>query len=606
MERLKDRSKILPTAPGVYLFADKAGKVIYVGKAANLRSRVSSYFAAADSLIDKVRRMISRATDLNFIITDSEQEAIFLECNLIKKYHPRYNVSLKDDKSFPYLKISLNEDYPRIYITRRLEQDGSRYFGPYANAKSVRKTMDLIKKLFPYRSCRKKITGNDKRPCLEYHINRCVGPCIGEVSIEEYREVVRQVLLFFEGKQDKIVNQLKLKMGQSSKNLEFERAAAVRDQLQGIEGVMERQKVMSAKAIDEDAIAFSREGDEACVQVFFIRSGKLIGNEHFILGGTTDEDSGQIMASFIKQYYNSASYVPPQILLQYEADDCVAVSHWLQSRRGARVRLFVPQRGQNKQLVDLVAQNATQLLEQRKIRKLSDTGKTAEALLDLQEMLALPKIPKRIECYDISNIQGSNAVGSMVVFFEGKPKKSDYRRFNVKMVSGVDDYAMMREVLHRRFKRADKSVDDDNSWAVMPDLLLIDGGKGHLGVALDVLKESGVDSISAASIAKENEEIFLPERDDPITLPNSSQALYLLQRIRDEAHRFAVTYHRKVRQKSAVASILDDVPGVGSKRKKALIRHFGSVSKMRDASLEELAAVDGMNKAVAQRLKENI
>jgi excinuclease ABC subunit C len=394
-------------------------------------------------------------------------------------------------------------------------------------------------------------------------------------------------------------------MEQSSKDLEFERAAAIRDQLQGIEGVMERQKVISVKAVDEDVIAFARDGDEACAQVFFVRSGKLIGNEHFILGGTSDEDSGQIMASFIKQYYNSASYVPPQLQLQYDVDD-FALSEWLQSRRGAKVRMLVPQRGEKKKLVDLVAQNAAQLLEQRKIRKLSDAGKTAEALLELQQKLVLPKVPKRIECYDISNIQGANAVGSMVVFYEGKPKKSDYRRFSIKRVSDVDDYAMMREVLKRRFARAVRLPENENGWAVMPDLLLIDGGKGHLGVALDVLKESGVDSISAASIAKENEEVFLPGRVDPIVLPASSQALYLLQRIRDEAHRFAITYHRKARQKSAVASVLDDVPGIGPRRKKALIRHFGSVSKIRDASVDELADVAGMNKALAQRLKESI
>jgi excinuclease ABC subunit C len=605
MERLKDRPKTLPTTPGVYLFLDKAGKVIYVGKAANLRSRVSSYFAPADTLIPKVARMISKAVDLDFIVTDSEQEAIFLECNLIKKHHPRYNVSLKDDKSFPYLKVSLGEDYPRIYITRRLQQDGSRYFGPYANAKSVRNTMDLIKKLFPYRSCRKKITGNDKRPCLEYHINRCVGPCIGVVDRREYREVVNQVLLFLEGKQDRIAKQLKVKMEQLSKNLEYERAAAIRDQLQGIEAVMERQKVMSANAVDEDAIAFVRDGDEACVQVFFVRSGKLIGNEHFILGGTSDEDSGQIMASFIKQYYNSASYVPPQLQLQYDVDD-VVLAEWLDARRGAKVKMLVPRRGEKKKLVDLVAQNAAQLLQQRKIRKLADAGKTAEALLELQQALELPDVPKRIECYDISNIQGTNAVGSMVVFYEGKPKKSDYRRFSIKRVSEVDDYAMMKEVLRRRFARASTSSDEGNSWAVMPDLLLIDGGKGHLGVAIDVLKESGIDSIAVASIAKENEEVFQPGRDGPIVLPASSQALFMLQRIRDEAHRFAITYHRKARQKSAVASVLDDVPGIGPKKKKALMRHFGSVAKMRDASVEELSQVEGMNKALAQVLKESI
>jgi len=605
MERLKDRPKTLPASPGVYLFKDKAGKVIYVGKAANLRSRTSSYFAPVDTLIPKVARMMLKAADLDFIVTDSEQEAIFLECNLIKKYHPRYNVSLKDDKSFPYLEVSLSEDYPRIYITRRLEQDGSRYFGPYANAKSVRNTMDLIKKLFSYRSCRKKITGNDKRPCLEYHINRCVGPCIGEVSSEEYREVVNQVLLFLEGKQDTIAKQLKAKMEQSSQNLEYERAAAIRDQLMGIENVMQRQKVMSAKAVDEDAIAFARDGDEACVQVFFVRSGKLIGNEHFILGGTSDEDSGQIMASFIKQYYNSASYVPPQLQLQYDVND-VALAKWLEAKRGAKVRMLVPQRGEKKKLVDLVAQNAAQLLQQRKIRKLADAGKTAEALAELQQALDLPDVPRRIECYDISNIQGSNAVGSMVVFYEGKPKKSDYRRFSIKRVMEVDDYAMMREVLQRRFARASSSSGEGNSWAVMPDLLLIDGGKGHLGVALDVLKEAGINSIAVASIAKENEEVFLPGRDNPIALSSSSQALFMLQRIRDEAHRFAITYHRRTRQKKAVASVLDDVPGIGPKKKKALMRHFGSVARIRDASIGEISQVSGMNRNLAQVLKESI
>ncbi|MBT3362465.1 MAG: excinuclease ABC subunit UvrC [Chloroflexi bacterium] len=606
MHRLKGRLKTLPVLPGVYLFKDKSDKVVYVGKALNLRSRVSSYFAATETLIPKVRRLMAVAADLEIVVTDSELEAVFLECNLIKKFQPYYNVRLKDDKSYPYLKVSLNEDWPRVYVTRRLERDGSMYFGPYASGMSVRITMNLVKKLFPYRTCRKKITGTDSRPCLEYHINRCVAPCIGAVSRQEYDEVIRQVILFLEGRQDRIVAQLKRKMEQASESQDYEKAAVIRDQLQAIEKVVERQKVVSVKAVDEDVIGYARQDDEACVQVFFVRRGKLIGNEHFILGGTRDEDPALIMSSFIKQFYGSASSIPPHILVAHQADDSEAVAEWLTAKRGAKVNILEPQRGAKKYLVDMATQNATQLLRQRKVRKLSEAGKTAEALLELQQKLSLPKLPNRIECYDISNIQGTSAVGSMVVFIDGKPKSSEYRRFSVKMVDGVDDYAMMREVLLRRFVRAASSPEEGSSWAVMPDLLLIDGGKGHLGVAIDVLKTRGIDTVAPASIAKENEEVFLPTQDDPVTLPATSQALYLLQRIRDEAHRFAVTYHRKVRAKSAVKSVLDEVQGIGPKKKKALMRHFGSVAKMRDASIEELSKVDGVTVALAQQLKESI
>ena len=599
----KEQLKALPTKPGVYLFKDEAGKALYVGKAASLRQRVRSYFGAPHTLDSKLHNMMSIVQDLDFIVTDSEQEALILENNLIKKHRPRFNVRLRDDKSYPYIKVALIEDWPRVFLTRRFDDDGGRYFGPYASAGSVRRTLDLLKKLFRYCSPRWVITGRKPRPCFDYSIRRCVGACSSEITKEEYREIIDQVILFLEGKQDKVVRDLRRKMEQAAEALEFEKAASLRDQIQAVESVTEGQKIISAGGGDEDVIAFARERNDACVQIFFVRSGKLIGRENFILQGAQDEEPGHIMASFLQQFYGSAPYVPPQILLQTEPEDMPVINTWLDGLRGGKVSLIAPQRGQKKKLVNMVAENAEQALAQLKAKWLADTGKTAAALKELQERLKLPKLPNRMECYDISNIRGTSAAGSMVVFENGRPKPSAYRRFKIKTVGGIDDYAMMQEVLRRRFKRV--KTQDASSWAVIPDLVLIDGGRGHLTSAQEVMRELEVDSVPLAAIAKEYEEIFLPSAAQSLILPRDSQALYLLQRIRDEAHRFALSYHLHVRKKAALKSEWS-VPGIGPKRKRALVKKFGSVRGIKEASTEELMEVPGMTRRLAERVKEGL
>jgi excinuclease ABC subunit C len=601
-KRLEQQLKALPAKPGAYLLKDEEDNVLYVGKAASLYHRVGSYFGSPYNLSPKLQRMVARVTDFDFFVTDSEQEAILLECNLIKKYRPRYNVRLKDDKSYPYLKISLAEDWPRVYFTRRIEKDGARYFGPFASAASVRQTLALLKRLFPFRSCKGPITSHESRPCLEYHINRCLGPCIGAVSKEEYQRVINQVILFLEGKQELIVPELRSRMAEAAENLDFEKAALIRDQVHAVERVIERQKIASAEG-EMDAIAFAQAREQAYVLVFSIRNGKLLGREYFILTGTQDEPPAQIMTSFVQQFYNSASYIPKQILLQHPLEGMPLMAKWLKSKKGAKVELRVPRRGVKKGLVDMVAENARQGLEQLRIKLLAEPEALAAALEELQKELSLPRLPQRVECYDISDIQGTSAVGSMVVFERGQPKKSHYRRFRIRSVAGANDYAMIQEVLRRRFKKG-TGEPREGAWAITPDLVLIDGGKGHLSAALEVIKEAGVDSISCASIAKENEAIFLPQVDEPIMLPRHSPALYFLQRVRDEAHRFALGYHRKVRQRESFASPLDTIPGVGAKRKRALLKRFGSLRGVRQATLEELASVSGMTRSVAKRVKE--
>jgi excinuclease ABC subunit C len=575
---LKEQLKTLPTKPGVYMLENESGKVLYVGKAASLRNRVRSYFGATHAHDSKLHQMMSVVQRLDFIVTDSEQEALILENNLIKKHRPRYNVRLRDDKSYPYIKVALNEEWPRVFLTRRFDDDGGRYFGPYASAGSVRMTLDLLKKLFRYCSPKWVITGKKPRPCFDYSIRRCVGACSSQIAKDDYREIIDQVILFLEGKQDTVIRDLRSKMERAAEALEFEKAALLRDQVEAVESVTEGQKIISAGGGDEDVIAFARERNDACVQIFFVRSGKLIGRENFIMEGTQDEVPGHVMASFIQQFYGSAAYVPPRILLQTEPEDMEVIRSWLESVRDGKIDLKVPQRGQKKKLVDMVAENAKQALAQLKAKGLADTGKTALALKELQERLHLPRLPNRVECYDISNIRGTSAVGSMVVFENGRPKPSYYRRFKIKTVEGIDDYAMMQEVLKRRFKRV--KVEDASSWAVMPDLVLIDGGRGHLTSVQEVMQELEVDSIPLAAIAKENEEIFLPDAVEPLVLPRDSQALYLLQRIRDEAHRFALSYHLHVRKKAALKSEWS-VPGIGPKRKRALLKKFGSAGRNR-------------------------
>ena len=513
---------------------------------------------------------------------------------------------LKDDKTYPYLKITTNDYWPRVYITRRVEKDGNRYFGPFASAGSVRKSLDLLKKLFPFRSCKKEITGTDRRPCLEYDIHRCAGPCIGAISKEDYRDIIKQVIMFLEGKQEIIVKELERTMQRASERLEFERAAVLRDQIVAVEMVTERQKISSAARGDQDVIALAQNKDHAYVEVFFIRHGKLIERDHFILQGTRDEEPSQIMRSFLNQFYDSATYIPPSILLQYHPEDHTIIKSRLESKRGGKVALTVPQRGEKKRLTDMVAENARQGLEQLMVRWLADPETTAAALEELRRELHLPQTPKRVECYDISDIRGTSAVGSMVVFQDGQPTPSHYRRFRIKTVEGTDDYAMIQEVLRRRFKRTsiEEERKGENAWTTVPDLVLIDGGRGHLTSALNAMKDVGVEFVSVAALAKEREELFRPNVAGPILLPRTSAALYLVQRIRDEAHRFALGYHQRVRRSKAMASALDNVPGIGPKRKRALLKRFGSVKAIKDAPIDEVAAVVGMTHSLAERVKE--
>lgn len=604
---IAEQLRQLPASPGVYLMKDAEGNILYIGKGANLHHRVRSYFGAGQKLSPKLERMVARVSDFDFFVTTSEQEALILELNLIKRHRPRYNVRLKDDKTFPYLKININEDWPRVYITRRLEENGGRYFGPFASAKSVRQTLKVLKGIFPFRSCRRSITGTDLRPCLDYHIDHCLGPCIGAVSKEEYAEVIKQVILFLEGKQEMVVQELQSKMKKAAEALDFEKAASLRDQIQAIDRVIEGQRIATTVSGEQDVIAFASDKDQAYVQVFFIRSGKLIGRESFVLQGTRSEEPEQIMTNFIKQFYASSPHIPPLLSLQYPVEDRTIIENWLQSKKGAKVHIQVPRRGNKKQLVKTVAENAHQGLEQLKVKQLATPAALAVALAEIKGKLLLPRLPSRMEGYDISNIQGTVAVGSMVVFEEGKPKPAHYRRFKIKTVSGANDYAMLQEVVKRRFKRNSLKSDDAstlNAWAIIPDLVLIDGGKGQLNSVLAAMQEVGAGSVATASLAKENEEIFVPRKREPIILPRSSPGLQLLQRLRDEAHRFALGYHRKLHKRETFASALDTIPNIGPKRKRALLKQFGSVQAIREAPIEELAAAKGISKNLAQRVKE--
>jgi excinuclease ABC subunit C len=605
-----------PTRPGVYLMRDDAGEVLYVGKAASLRHRLRSYFAGGANLAPKIRTMVSKIADFEFIVTESESEALILECNLIKQHKPPYNARLKDDKSYPFIKIDTSEEFPQVYITRNVSDDGARYFGPFASASSVRRTLALLKKLFPYRSCTKTITGDDPRPCLDFYIHRCVGPCIGAVDKQQYAEVIDQVVLFIEGKTATVAKDIARRMRLAADNLEFERAASLRDQHRAIEKVHEGQKVLHLTSESMDVIAVATSTAEAWVEIFFIRDGKLIDRDHFIMAGTEDDDPRRITTAFVEQFYNANPYVPPRIVVQHPLEDPGAIQDWLEEKRNGKVRVHVPQRGEKRKLLEMVAENAVEGLEQLKVRQV-ERGDMDAAMAALQEALSLPGLPRRIECYDISNIQGTNSVGSMVVFEDGKPKTSHYRRFKIKTVDGVDDYSMMREVLKRRFKRLTKNDgatagngrqknenSGEDAWRILPDLVLIDGGKGHLGAALQVMLEVGADSIPLASLAKENEELFVPQTPEAIVLPRNSQALFLVQRARDEAHRFAITFHRQRRSKQSVASALDGVTGIGPKRRRMLLRRFGSVRGIREAGIEDLAAAPGMTLKLATRLKE--
>lgn len=607
-----ERLSAVPLEPGVYIMRGIKGQVLYVGKSSSLRNRLRSYFSSPASHVGKTADLVRSIRDFEYIVTESEQEALLLENSLIKKHQPRFNVRLKDDKTYPYIKVDLSEDFPRVYVTRRTANDGARYFGPFASAGSVRKTLDLLNRLFPYRTCTKAITGTDDRPCLEYHIKRCVAPCTGYASQTEYRDVIEQVLMFLEGNTREVVREIKSAMGEASDSLEFERAAALRDRLRAIERVYEGQKVVGMGRENLDAIALATAHDEAWVEAFFIRQGNLVGRDHFIMQGTRDSSVPEIIGQFVQQFYDSASYIPRTILVPEAIEDAAVLETWLQQRRDGPVSLATPQRGDKKRLVEMVGKNAAEGLEQLKIKMLSNETLMQQAMSELEEQLNLPRTPRRIECYDISHIQGTNVVASMSVFVEGKPSNSDYRRFRMKQTQNNDDFASMKEVLTRRFKRlataneARENGDepDSKSFGETPDLVLIDGGKGQLSAAQETMFQLGVIDVPLASLAKREEEIFLPDSPEPVVLPRNSQALFLVQRARDEAHRFAVTYHRSLRSKQSTQSALDLVPGIGPKRKRDLVRKFGSVKGIREAAVEDLASTPGMTRKLADKIKE--
>ena len=609
MESFATRLSAVPLKPGVYIHRDSDGKVIYVGKSSALKNRLRSYFGATKGLDAKTTELVNRIHDFEYIVTDSEQEALLLENSLIKKHRPKYNVRLKDDKTYPYIKVDLSEEFPRVYVTRRTIKDNARYFGPFASAGSVRKTLDLLKRLFPYRSCTKAITGNDERPCLEYHIKRCVAPCTGYSSKEEYSKVIDQVLMFLEGNTKEVVKELKHAMLEASSQLEFERAGALRDRLKAIEKVYEGQKVVGLGKENLDVVGIAYGGEEAWVEIFFIRNGNLTGRDNFTMSGTRDESGREILARFIEQFYASSSYVPRKILVPEPTGRKQALITWLETMRNGPVDITIPKRGAKRRLIEMISENAEQGLEQLKLKWISDSTRMETAMSELQEELNLPELPRRIECYDISHIQGTNTVASMSVFNNGQPFSSDYRRFKIKTHDGNDDFASMREVLSRRFKRlknAREGGSENASFASTPNLVLIDGGKGQLSSAVEAMLHLGLQDIQIASIAKREEEIFLPDSAEPVIMPRNSQGLFLLQRARDEAHRFAITFHRNLRGKSSIKSALDQVPGVGPKRRKMLIRSFGSIKGVREATEEQIAAVPGMTAKIARQIKDHL
>tara|TARA_B100001123_G_scaffold388835_1_gene465157 strand:- start:1256 stop:2992 length:1737 start_codon:yes stop_codon:yes gene_type:complete len=578
---------------------------------------VRSYFGSARSLEPKTRALRAQIEDFEYIVCANSGEALILEATLIKKHQPLFNIRLKDDKRYPYLKIDIQNPWPRVYITRRIKEDGARYFGPYASAGSVRSTLDLLKKLFPYRSCTKEITGDDPRPCLDYFIKRCIAPCVSYCTTEEYAEVIQQIILFLEGHASTVLDRLENQMATAAEALDYERAAMLRDQIRAIERTVERQMLSTTKKEDIDVYGLARDGDRACVQIFFIRGTQMTGRDNFVLEGVSGESDKAVLGSLLQQYYESAQSIPKLVIAPIAPTGQTDLEELLTQRRGARVQIRVPQRGEKRQLLEMAQENAAESLDVEKVRWLSDQTKTTTALEELQEELALAEPPQRIECYDNSNIQGASPVSSMVVFVDGQPAPREYRKFRIKTVQGSNDFATMQEVLRRRFKRAAEQIKrktleestpnpaSTDDWK-LPDLVIIDGGKGQLNAAVEVMRELGVYDIPTVGLAKRHEELFAPDEEAPVVLPRGSEALFLVQRVRDEAHRFAITYHRQVRRKAATASILDSIPGVGPKRKRALMRKFGAVKAVREASVDEIASTPGYTRSLAEKVKEYV
>lgn len=615
-EKIKGILATLPDKPGCYLMKDEESNIIYVGKAINLKNRVRSYFQQSSDQTYKTRQMVRKIRDIEWIVVASELEALILEMNLIKLHRPFYNVRLKDDKRYPYIKVHWSDPFPKLTVTRNMINDGSRYFGPYTSVWAVHQTLDVLRKIFPYLTCAREITGKDERACLYYDIKLCSAPCIGAVNQAEYRQMIDDLCKFLEGRTDPVMSRLRQAMADASDNLNYEKAAVYRDQIQAIERVVERQKIISDERQDSDVIAMARSKGEACVQVFFIRSGKLIGREYFILEGTEAEDNSDILEEFIKQFYSQAAYVPNKVLLPEEVEEARIIKEWLNTRRGdEKVQLTVPKRGQGKELVKMASENAQETLKSLEMRWKADKDRQHQALSEIQAILGLPEAPNRIECYDISNIQGTASVGSMVVFEQGVPAKKHYRRFNIKTLSTPDDFASMREVLKRRINRyvTEQQEKDqpghkpDLAFSLLPDLLIVDGGKGQLRQAVEVIQEFDLQGqFAVVGLAKQEEELFLPGKTDSVRLDDHSQGFYLIQRIRDEAHRFAITAHRNQRGKIGLVSRLDSIPGIGPARRKELISRFGSIDGILAAPVEEIIKIKGISSEMAEAIKAQL
>lgn len=615
-EHLQGVLDTLPACPGCYLMKDANGVIIYIGKAVNLRNRVRSYFHSPGGLDAKTRQLVRRIADIEWIVVDSELEALILEMNLIKKHRPTYNIRMKDDKRYPYIKIHWAEAFPKVTVTRMVVQDGSRYYGPYTSAWAVYQTLDVLRRIFPYLTCDRQITGKDARACLYYDIKLCTAPCIGAVNQAQYRQVIDDLCKFLEGRSDPILERLEAEMTAAAEELQFERAAALRDKMASIRRVVEQQKVvLSADYVDSDVVAMARADGEACVQVFFIRGGKLIGREYFIMEGTEDAPDTEILSGFLKQFYDQVPTIPAQVLLPEEIEEAKVIREWLNTRRGGdKVEIVVPHQGQPHELLQMAAENAAETLLALRARWEADTNRQSAGLAELQAALGLPEPPNRIECYDISNTQGTAAVGSMVVFEKGVPNKRLYRHFNIKTVEGPDDFASMEEVLTRRFRRWQGYQEDQTpgkklepAFHLLPDLLIVDGGKGQLSRAVKVLEKFGLtEAVPVVGLAKQEEELFRPHLSESLILPRHSQGLYLLQRIRDEAHRFAITAHRKRRSKEGLASRLDKIPGIGPMRRRLLLKRFGDLERISQATIAELTDIRGITPEIAQSILDHL
>ena len=598
MKHIEEQLKLLPDSPGVYLMKDEFDDIIYVGKAKSLRNRVRSYFRKGNHTY-KTKVLVSHIRDFDYIVTDTEVEAYILEANLINKYQPVYNIRLKDDKTYPYIKVTLNEDFPRILKTRIVKNDGAKYYGPFTNVENLHRIIDVLKDVYKLRTCRKDLKAGkpEKRPCLNYHIGKCLGPCIGAISPEEYRARVQEACQYLSGHQGDLLKKLEEEMYQAAEERNFERAAHLRDSIKALKSLTEQQKVMYDKNINQDVIAVViGEDGQSCVQLLIIRNGSLIGQEYYIMEGTEEEGEKDILESFLPQYYERALEIPDEILLSTEIERMDLLQDLLRRKKGRKVTVSIPVIGEKRKLVEMAYNNGVESLKREAVREKYKRSRTTDAVVKLGEILELEKPPVYIEGFDISNIQGTDPVASMVVFKDGQPAKDNYRRYKIKTVEGPNDYAMMKEVVERRYRRV---LEEERP---LPDLILIDGGKGQLRAAYEVLEELEISHIPIIGLAERNEEVFLPGRSEPVIIPKNSPALHLLQRVRDEAHRFALNYHRKLRSRRLTHTMLDEIPGVGPVRRQALLQHFGSLAEIRKASISQLKEVEGISARIARNI----